>query len=342
MRQDPVLNRVKLIAEPWDLGDGGYQVGNFPPGWAEWNDQYRDAMRALLEGRRRPDRRVRAAPHRLAATCTAATRPRPAREHQLHHRARRLHAARPGLLQREAQRGQRRGQPRRPRQQPVVELRRRRADRRSGDPRAARAAEAQLASPRCCCRRACRCCWPATRSAARRAATTTPTARTTRSAGSTGRLDAEQRRAARLRAAADRAAPRAPDLPPPRLLPGPAAARQRASRTSCWLQARRHRDDAGGLERRLRALPRRCYLSGRGHDRGRRARRGRCATTTSCCCSTRTTRRSTFTLPVEHGALAARCSTRRPASCRPRTSLRDLRRHGRSQLSAAGRGRSRC
>jgi len=50
IRQDPVLNQVKLIAEPWDLGHGGYQVGNFPLGWAEWNDQYRDAMRAYWKG----------------------------------------------------------------------------------------------------------------------------------------------------------------------------------------------------------------------------------------------------------------------------------------------------
>jgi len=50
IRQDPVLNRVKLIAEPWDLGWGGYQVGNFPPGWAEWNDRYRDGMRAYWKG----------------------------------------------------------------------------------------------------------------------------------------------------------------------------------------------------------------------------------------------------------------------------------------------------
>ncbi|UUX95099.1 glycogen debranching protein GlgX [Aquabacterium sp. J223] len=50
IRQDPVLNRVKLIAEPWDLGAGGYQVGNFPPGWAEWNDRYRDGMRAYWKG----------------------------------------------------------------------------------------------------------------------------------------------------------------------------------------------------------------------------------------------------------------------------------------------------
>jgi len=50
IRQDPVLNRVKLIAEPWDLGHGGYQVGNFPLGWVEWNDRYRDAMRAYWRG----------------------------------------------------------------------------------------------------------------------------------------------------------------------------------------------------------------------------------------------------------------------------------------------------
>ena len=50
IRQDPVLNRVKLIAEPWDLGQGGYQVGGFPAGWAEWNDKYRDTMRAYWKG----------------------------------------------------------------------------------------------------------------------------------------------------------------------------------------------------------------------------------------------------------------------------------------------------
>ena len=46
-RQDPVLSGVKLIAEPWDIGPGGYQVGQFPPGWAEWNDKYRDVTRAF-------------------------------------------------------------------------------------------------------------------------------------------------------------------------------------------------------------------------------------------------------------------------------------------------------
>jgi glycogen operon protein len=49
-RQDPVLSSVKLIAEPWDIGPGGYQVGQFPPGWAEWNDKFRDTVRSFWKG----------------------------------------------------------------------------------------------------------------------------------------------------------------------------------------------------------------------------------------------------------------------------------------------------
>ncbi len=48
--QDPVLSGVKMIAEPWDCGPGGYQVGGFPPGWAEWNDRFRDTMRGYWKG----------------------------------------------------------------------------------------------------------------------------------------------------------------------------------------------------------------------------------------------------------------------------------------------------
>lgn len=48
--QDPILKKVKLIAEPWDVGFGGYQVGAFLPGWAEWNDKYRDTVRRLWKG----------------------------------------------------------------------------------------------------------------------------------------------------------------------------------------------------------------------------------------------------------------------------------------------------
>jgi isoamylase len=50
IQQDPILSQVKLIAEPWDLGPGGYQLGNFPPGWAEWNAAYRDTVRRFWKG----------------------------------------------------------------------------------------------------------------------------------------------------------------------------------------------------------------------------------------------------------------------------------------------------
>ena len=50
IHQDPIINQVKLIAEPWDVGPGGYQVGNFPVGWAEWNGRYRDTVRRFWKG----------------------------------------------------------------------------------------------------------------------------------------------------------------------------------------------------------------------------------------------------------------------------------------------------
>lgn len=50
LRQDPVLNQLKLISEPWDIGPGGYQLGNHPPGFAEWNDKFRDSMRRFWRG----------------------------------------------------------------------------------------------------------------------------------------------------------------------------------------------------------------------------------------------------------------------------------------------------
>jgi len=50
IHQDPIISQVKLIAEPWDVGEGGYQVGKFPPGWAEWNGKYRDCIRDYWSG----------------------------------------------------------------------------------------------------------------------------------------------------------------------------------------------------------------------------------------------------------------------------------------------------
>ncbi len=113
IHQDPVLSQVKLIAEPWDLGEGGYQVGNFP---------------VLLDGVERQVPRHACARFwkgdggtvgEFATRLTGiersvrAQRPAAVREHQLRHLPRRLHAARSGQLQRQAQRGQRRRQPRR-------------------------------------------------------------------------------------------------------------------------------------------------------------------------------------------------------------------------------------
>ena len=92
IHQDPVISQVKLIAEPWDVGEGGYQVGNFPVLWAEWNGRYRDTVRAYWRGDPRHRRRAGLPAHRLAATSTRR-RAAAARQHQLRHRARRLHPA---------------------------------------------------------------------------------------------------------------------------------------------------------------------------------------------------------------------------------------------------------
>jgi isoamylase len=127
--QDPVISTAKLIAEPWDVGEGGYRVGGFPVNWKEWNGRYRDGVRDFWRG----------AEHSMGEFASRVTG-----EHQFRHRARRLHARRPGFVQRQAQRGQPRGQSRRRQPQSIVELRRRGPDRRSCDSRDSRAAEAQL------------------------------------------------------------------------------------------------------------------------------------------------------------------------------------------------------
>ena len=209
VQQDPVVSQVKLIAEPWDVGEGGYQVGNFPPLWTEWNGKYRDTVRDFWRGEPRDAGRVRLPAHRLLRPLRAR-RPQADRLDQLRHRPRRLHPARPGLLQREAQRGQRRGQPRRREPQPLVELRRRGPDRRPGGHRAARAPAAQL--PR-----------HAAALAGRADARRTATSSAAPSSGNNNaycqdnelswidwELDEEQERPARVHRRAGRAAPRPP------------------------------------------------------------------------------------------------------------------------------------
>ncbi len=86
VHQDPALQKVKLIAEPWDTGPYGYQVGGFPPGWAEWNDRYPRHHPRLLEGRRGHRRR----PCRQSARLGRSVREAGAAavgERQLRHRA---------------------------------------------------------------------------------------------------------------------------------------------------------------------------------------------------------------------------------------------------------------
>ena len=124
--QDPVLSQVKLIAEPWDIGMGGYQLGGFPPGWTEWNGRYRDDIRSFWKG----DHGVTPALSRgLLASADL-----------FDYRGRRpwssvnFITAHDGFTladlvayNSQAQRGQRREQQRRPRRQSQLELRRRRS-----------------------------------------------------------------------------------------------------------------------------------------------------------------------------------------------------------------------
>ena len=65
IQQDPIVSQVKLIAEPWDVGEGGYQVGNFPPLWSEWNGKYRDTVRDYWRGEPSDAVRARLPPDRL-------------------------------------------------------------------------------------------------------------------------------------------------------------------------------------------------------------------------------------------------------------------------------------
>ena len=202
-----MLSRVKLISEPWDLGPGGYQLGNHPPGFAEWNDRFRDGVRRFWRGDRGPARRARGAARGLG---------RPVR----HARARRPWAsvnfvtAHDGftladLVSYAEQHNEANGEDNRDghddnsrptgasRARPTIPPSTRRAPRvqraTAGDavPVAGHADAAGAA----------------TSSAARRAATTTPTARTTRSPGSTGSRPTAPRGqdARRLRGAPDRA-----------------------------------------------------------------------------------------------------------------------------------------
>ena len=194
LRTDPVLSRAKLVAEPWDLGIHGWRTGQFPPPvlGVERPLPRRDpdllaARPRRLRVRRGRPRRPRAGdPPGGVAGPLRPPRPRHHRLGQLRHGPRRLHARRPDDLRHQAQRRQRPQRRRRLQRQPVVEPRRGGPHRRPATSPRRGAARSATCSARSCCRPACRCSTPATSWVAASAATTTPTPRTTRSAGCRG------------------------------------------------------------------------------------------------------------------------------------------------------------
>ena len=79
IRQDPVLSTVKLIAEPWDASPDGYRLGQFPPGWSEWNGAFRDCVRRFWRGDPgRSPSSPRGSPARATSTPRAGAAPTPA------------------------------------------------------------------------------------------------------------------------------------------------------------------------------------------------------------------------------------------------------------------------
>ncbi len=252
IHQDPVLSQVKLIAEPWDIGPDGYQVGHFPVLWSEWNGKYRDTVRRFWKGDEAQVRRAGLPPDRLQ-------RPLPAQraaalgQHQLCHRPRRLHPARPGELQPEAQRGQRRPERRRREPQQLLELRRGGADRRPAHQGAAPAPDEEHdRHPAALAGRA--------DAAGRRRARAQPAGQQQRLlpgqrdqlgglAPGRGRRDA-----AGVHPAPGADPPRAPGAAPAPLLPGPPHLRQRHPRHPL-AAPRRRADEPGGVGARLGALP---------------------------------------------------------------------------------------
>ena len=191
IHQDPVLSQVKLIAEPWDVGPGGYQVGNFPVLWTEWNGLYRDTMRDFWRGEAgvaefasrftgssdlyQADGRQPFASINFVTAHDGFTLRDLVSYNEKHNEAN-LEGNQDGTDDNRSWNCGVEG----PTDDPASE-------------RAARAPAAELPHDAASSRRACRCCSAATSSAAPRAATTTPGARTTRSPGSTGSRRGRQR-----------------------------------------------------------------------------------------------------------------------------------------------------
>ena len=184
IHQDPILSQVKLIAEPWDVGPGGYQVGNFPVLWTEWNGIYRDTVRDFWRGQ------VNVADFATRFTGSSDLYQRDGRRPFA---SINFVTAHDGFTladlvsyNEKHNEFERRGQPGRDERQPQLELRRRGPDRRPGRQRPAPQAAAQLPRHAAALPGRADAAGRATSSPARSTATTTPGARTTSCPGTTG------------------------------------------------------------------------------------------------------------------------------------------------------------
>ena len=247
------------------MGEGGYQVGNFPVRWAEWNGRYRDAVRALLAGRRRQGRGDRLSAHRQQRP-VRGERAQALGQHQPHHGARRLHAAATWSATNEKHNeangeNNQDGNNHEHSWNCGVEG----PTRRPGRQTRCAGASGATCSPRCCSRRARRCWWPATSSGARSAATTTPTVRTTSSAGSTGAGATSSARCLEFTKRLLAHPARAPCAAPLQVLSGSRHPRHRSAGPGL-VPPRRQRDVERGLGQPGTPAAWRMFLAGRGID----------------------------------------------------------------------------
>ena len=221
IHQDPVLSRVKLVAEPWDVGAGGYQVGNFPVRWAEWNGAFRDTVRDFWRGATG----IRDLAYRLTGSSDLyqgdGRQPSASINFVTAHDGFTLRRS-----GRRTTRSTTRPTARTTGTAPTTTARGTAASKATPTtPRSSSCARASgaISSPPCCSPRDARCCSAATRSGGRSTATTTRTARTTRLSW----IDWEHVDEPMLAfvAADGRAAPKRPGAAPAELLLGPGGAR---------------------------------------------------------------------------------------------------------------------
>ncbi len=148
IHQDPTLSQVKLIAEPWDVGEGGYQVGNFPVLWAEWNGKYRDTVRRYWKG---DDGQLCDLAYRLTGSSDLYQHDgrTSVRQHQFRHRARWIHSSATWSATTRSTTKRTAKITRRHKRQSLLEHGRRRTHRRSVDHRSARSGRSATCWPRC-------------------------------------------------------------------------------------------------------------------------------------------------------------------------------------------------